>query len=339
MASGDVQRHISSCYRISHQHLSTIIKDVCDALGHVLKDEIPTWNTITLSEVAAGFQQKWNFPNCVGAIDGKHVAIKAPDRSGSIFYNYKVSCMRCFTMRLKAYVYTYLLQGFHSIVMLAICDADYKFTYLDVGAFGSEGDAGIFNNSSFGKAVLGDTCEFPPDSFVGGTKLPFFIVGDDAFPLTKRMMKPFSKRELSREERIFNYRLSRARRCIENAFGILSGRWLCLRKGLFCSPETSQKIVKACCLLHNFLMKKSRHTYCPTSFSGSEKDGVWDNGLWEGEESEQLLGLQVFPRRGRNLDYPKYVRDALKDYVNTPEGSVPWQNNAAFLPPRRPPPP
>ncbi|XP_067628787.1 putative nuclease HARBI1 [Eurosta solidaginis] len=259
-AAGTLQRHVASCYRISKQHIGKIVSDVCKAICCALKQEISEWTEATLREVADGFQKQWNFPNCVGAADGKHVAIKAPPNSGSLFYNYK---------------------GFHSIVLMATCDANYRFTYIDVGAYGSEGDSNVVKNSKFGSSVLNDECNFPPDTFIDEKKIPHFIVGDDAFPLCKRIIKPYGSKPLSTEERICNYRLSRARRCIENAFGILSSRWLCLRKVLICHPDRAQLVVSACCQLHNFLLNKSRQTYNPAMFSGFEtSDGNWEAGQW-----------------------------------------------------------
>ena len=81
--------------------------------------------------IAKKFREKLNFPNCVGAIDGKHVTIKAPGNSGSLFYNYK---------------------GTFSLVLLAIADANLKFIYIEVGAYGKNIDGGIFANSTLGKA-------------------------------------------------------------------------------------------------------------------------------------------------------------------------------------------
>ncbi|GFT41504.1 DDE Tnp4 domain-containing protein [Trichonephila clavipes] len=83
-------------------------------------------------KVAQQYSTKWNFPNCIGAIDGKHIRIKAPKNSGSLFYNYK---------------------DYHSMVMLAVVDADCKFTAVDVGSYGREGDAGIFLKSEIGRRI------------------------------------------------------------------------------------------------------------------------------------------------------------------------------------------
>lgn len=104
---------------------------------------------------------------------------------------------------------TGILQGYHSIVLMAVADSHYRFLYYDIGAHGSEGDATVFRECDFGKKLMADSLCFPPDATILGKKLPFFFLGDDAFPLHKRIMKPYSPRDrnsLTVEQRIFNYR-------------------------------------------------------------------------------------------------------------------------------------
>lgn len=170
-----------------------------------------------------GFYQKWNLPNCLGAIDGKHVVIVAPAKSGSLYYNYK---------------------GTFSIVLLATCDADYNFTTIDVGGYGKQSDGGILAGSTLGRQLnsgilFTSNRNLPPTS----TCMPCFFVGDEAFPLSTRLMRPYPGKELSVSQRVFNYRLSRARRCIENAFGIMSARWRIFRRPIAAEPKHVENIV------------------------------------------------------------------------------------------------
>lgn len=209
---------------------------------------------------------------------------------------------------------------------MAIADANYKFIYVNVGAFGSEGDSGVFLGDAVGKKIYNDELPLPDDVTIGNEELPFYFISDDAFSLSKRIMKPYSptrQRPLIEEEKIFNYRLSRARRCVENSFGILSRKWLCLSQPLRQSPSRASKIVAACCTLHNFLI--GNNSYCPASFADHYDDsGNLVEGEWRSKPSLDLTPLQKIP--GRIADRPKQIRDSLKDFVNSAEGRVPWQS-------------
>ena len=87
-----------------------------------------------------------------------------------------------------------------------------------------------------------EPCPLPRDTEV----VPYFIIADDVFAIRTWLMKPFSKRHLSKSERIFNYRLSRALRIVENAFSILSNWFQCLVGTLEQDPKTVQSIVLSC---------------------------------------------------------------------------------------------
>ena len=111
--------------------------------------------------------------------------------------------------------------------MLVPVDADYRFVCLDVGNNGSGSDAQIFNECHLKESIVDgmigflDADELPGD--VSDT--PYFIVAEDNFAPRTWLMKPFSGRNLKKEERIFNYRLSSAKRVVQNALGILANRF------------------------------------------------------------------------------------------------------------------
>ena len=140
--------------------------------------------------------------------------------------------------------------------------SDYQFIWADVSGKGSASDAQIYNHSDLKKGLENDDIMgWPrPDPLPNDTQdVPYFIVGDDAFALRTYLMKPYSARKLTREERIYNYRLSRARRVIENTFGVLVNRFQVLLTTMQHHAETVGLIVKACVLLRPL---KVRHLCC-----------------------------------------------------------------------------
>lgn len=83
--------------------------------------------------------------------------------------------------------------------------------------------------------------------------LPYVILGDAAYPLRKDLMTPYGS-NLTHERKIYNYRHSRARRCVENAFGILAAKWRVLRTAIKVDVESATSIVLAAVVLHNFVL-------------------------------------------------------------------------------------
>ena len=113
----------------------------------------------------------------------------------------------------------------------------------------------MFNNPELLKVLEGDTLGLPLAELLpwDDEPIPYFLIGDDAFTLKTWLMKPYSVRHLSHEERIFNYRLSQARRIVENAFSILASRFQCLLSTLQLAPEGVSTLVMACVTLHNLM--------------------------------------------------------------------------------------
>jgi hypothetical protein len=208
LATGNCYRTLSFGYRVAHNTICNMIAPVCEAIIAEYADELFSLpvNEEQWLKVAELYEKRWNLPHCVGAIDGKHIAIRKPSQSGSLYFNYK---------------------HFYSIVLLAIVDADYKFMYIDVGANGAGSDGGIFAQTDVRELFEDGTIGLPPPSPLPGTSGPpvgYFLVGDEAFPLRTWLMKPIPRRNLDEAQRIYNYRISRARRVVENAFGILVSR-------------------------------------------------------------------------------------------------------------------
>ena len=127
-----------------------------------------------------------------------------------------------------------------SVVLKALVDANYRFLWIDVGGYGHMSDAQIFIASEL-KECSEEACD--------DVDVPYFFLGDDAFPLRDYMMKPYSRRGLSREEA----RISRGRRVVENAFGITASFWRCMLMPMQVTPEVDRLTVEAYVILHNIM--------------------------------------------------------------------------------------
>ena len=174
LAMGDSQQTIAISYRIGKSTVNKLMYGTCAVLWESLYPDyvrFPSteeeWRTI-----ARDFELFWNYPHCIGAIDSKHIVIKALKNSDSDYFNYK---------------------GFHSVVLLAVLDARYRFIMMDIGAYGQESDGGVLAKSEFGRRLNGGLLRLPAAEPVASCEdaMPYVFVGDQAFPLKENMMRPY----------------------------------------------------------------------------------------------------------------------------------------------------
>ena len=191
------------------------------------------WN-----EVSGNFASKCNFPHALGAMNGKHVRTVKTEQSGSDYYNYK---------------------RFFSVLMFVIVDANYEIMYIHAGTNGRVADPTVFRQSKFFKLMTQGKLNLPPPtSLPSSTKAtPFVYLGDSALAISTKIMKPYPHNVATYEQKVFNYRLSRARRVVENVFGILASRFRFYHTSLNMSLDSVDAIVLASCVLHNFLVRNS----------------------------------------------------------------------------------
>lgn len=291
LATGDTFKTIGNSYRLGYTTVKEIVIFTCEVLCQKLLPLVmPTPNKAIWEESEKQFSAFWNFPNCIGALDGKHVIIQAPKKSGSLYFNYKKT---------------------FSIVLLALVGADYKFIAVDIGSYGKNSDGGIFSRSALGKGLQNNTLDIPDAKILPGMQepLPHVIVGDEAFPLKQYLLRPYPGTSLLEDQndrkRIFNYRLSRARRVSENAFGILAQKFGIYQRWLRLKPENIKTVVLATCCLHNFCKSDNFQL----SGNARKPKGVRNILNIGGNFSQSVIN----------------VREKFTTYFNSPQGSVPWQ--------------
>lgn len=229
-------------------------------------------------------------PHCIAAIDGRHIRIRKPAGGiGYKFWNYK---------------------GFYSIVLQAVVDVNYRFMFIDVGGYGSQHDAGTFRASDFCRALENNLLDLPEPSQLPGSnvKLPYFFVGDNAYPIMENLMKPVPGKELPPIFNIYNKRISRGRSVAENAFALKCQIWRIFYTTIQTNPEVVDLIVKCCCLLQNILIDMSEINQDNLKFENNINEVLPPVEEAEREEYEEdFLGT---------LQKTAQIRDNLALYFN-----------------------
>ncbi|XP_068125991.1 uncharacterized protein [Hyperolius riggenbachi] len=285
LATGHTYVSLHYQFRLGRTTIRRIVLDTCSIIWENLQPEFLKFPDMAdWEKICQDFWVKTNFPNCVGAVDGKHIRIVMPPNTGSKYFNYK---------------------KYFSIVLLAVADANYRFSYVDVGAQGSSSDSGIFQHSRFGVKLQEGNINLPPPRpwpHTNGPDRPLVFIGDEAFALSNHLMRPFPQRSLNPQRTVFNVRLSKARKVVECAFGIMANKWRIFHTSMMMDTANAVTIVKAACVLHNFVR---------------DKEGI---NVDEDVPPPPLEALTASTRRGTIS--ATTLREQLTLYLNSPESCV-----------------
>ena len=254
-------------------------------------------------KIEQDFSDLWNFPNCIGALDGKHVVMTAPPGSGSFFFNYK---------------HTF------SINLMALVGAHYWFIFVVIGQYGSNADGPVFQKSEFWTLYMKGELNVPGPKYLPKARylgaMPHVIVADEAFPLCPTIMRPFPRgrnaARMPRPHQVFNYHLSRARRIVENAFGILAQHFRIYNTRMWYSEHTVVKIVKATCVIHNYLRDKNMNV--ANIYTGLNPDRLEYLG-----ENGAVVDLANLPGY-RSSNEAQCIRRVFTHYFNSVAGRLHW---------------
>lgn len=238
---------------------------------------------------------------CIGAIDGRRILTARTSNS---------DCKNCDD------------KGQRGVFLMAIVDADSKFLYVDVGATGGGNDGSVWNGCGLKQTIESNVLSIPSSENIPLSDVicPFVFVGGDALPLSTYLMTAYSGRGESAEEATYNYRLNRARRPSENAFGILAARFQILRKPVNTSPENVKDVVLAAIALHNMLRQTSSDAYTPPGCMDAEDT---ERGKLQVEMYQYVQG-GMESLQGVDKDHTpeaENVRDKFKHYFSN-EGRV-----------------
>lgn len=148
-------------------------------------------------------------------------------------------------------------------MLLAVVNSNKKVIMIDIDINGCISDGGVLFYSKFGELFEQGALNLPDQSTLPNSSenYPFVFISDEAFPLKVNLMKPYPQLSCNGKRQNFNQKLSRARCSAKNAFGILSHRFGVLQKIILLSPKKASIITRACCYLHNFLMRENNNNY------------------------------------------------------------------------------
>lgn len=261
LATGNSFRTIGLTFGVGRCTAMNIKDDFCTALMRRVNEFIKLHTTENDTRKAIqGFENISTFPQVVGALDGTHIRIAAPNDNPNSYYN-----------REKNY----------SVVLQGVADANGKFIHVSTGYAGSIHDARILRMSSLYTAIENNRILNSPVRRIAGRDVKPLLVADPAYKLPSWCMKPYPQaRGITPCQERFNKSLSSARVVIEQAFGLLKGRWRCLLTKHDESVDKVPSTIITCCILHNI---------CLTLNDDTEIDAVNDDNNANGPLPGHLI--------------------------------------------------
>lgn len=199
----------------------------------------------------------------LGAIDGCHIPIKAPQLNSCAYINRK---------------------SFHSVLLQAVCTADMRFTDCYAGEVGSVHDACVFKRSDLHGRMMTDSSMFPANSH---------IIGDAAYPLMGNLLVPYKDTgSMTAIKRHYNVAHASARCVIERAFAQLKGRFRRLKYLDMQRIDLVPKVIIACCIVHNVCIENGDACYDVAVSESDVDNAVIESGIRSTSTSRQMAAAK-----------------------------------------------
>jgi len=214
---------------VSESTFNLVLREVLSAIECALPTSMFPSSVDGQSKVAVDFVNLLGclFKKVTGVLDGTLI----PTRTRPARMKESYTCLKCF----------------YALSLLAISDSRKRFLWTRSGFPGSIGD-----NRAFKESRLYGEHKFGTPVLHAG----FSLLADGGFSLETWLLKPYPRDQLNEKRRYFNYVLSSTRVIVENAFGVLKGRWRVLHHGISTDVETARHTCDVCVLLHNLLIER-----------------------------------------------------------------------------------
>ncbi|KAB0794568.1 hypothetical protein PPYR_01647 [Photinus pyralis] len=224
LANQESYRTVADRFDLTISTAWCYFRKVVDTLVSIASDVIQ-WpkNESQRQCFSTEFRKRQGFPNVIGAIDGTHIPIVAPHNMANSYIN---------------------RNKYYSIVLQGVCNARYKFIDCYAGPPGSVHDARVLKMSPLGKKLNHNIHDLVPSDY--------HLLGDSAYSNASHLLTPYKDNgHLSRKQKNYNYKHSATRVAIEQAYGLLKGRFRILRYVNIYDTKVIPSVIISCCVLHN----------------------------------------------------------------------------------------